>query len=121
MFLCFPASGRTAASATGRRAAARARAGEPGTSGGGAVVKVPPQAAKLGEGILLGLFFFGLFNGGLIERQEWNGVALETLWRADLGGYCTAAQLVPGPKNAADLAVAVTGTAGKSSIWVFDP
>jgi hypothetical protein len=64
---------------------------------------------------------FGLFNGGLIERQEWNGVALETLWRADLGGYCTAAQLVPGPKNAADLAVAVTGTAGKSSIWVFDP
>lgn len=32
-----------------------------GTSGGGAVVKVPPQAAKLGEGILLGLFFFGLF------------------------------------------------------------
>ena len=64
---------------------------------------------------------FGLFNGGQIERHEWNGVSLEPIWRADLGGYCTAAALVPGPKNASDLAVAVTGTAGKSSIWVFDP
>jgi hypothetical protein len=64
---------------------------------------------------------FGLFNGGELERQEWNGVALETLWRADLGGYTTAVQLLPSPKNPTDIAVAVTGTSGKSSVWVYDP
>ena len=64
---------------------------------------------------------FGIFNGGQIERHEWNGVALEPVWRADLGGYSTAAALVPGPSGPTDLVVAVTGTAGKSSVWTFDP
>ncbi len=64
---------------------------------------------------------FGVFNGGQIERRAWNGIALEPEWRADLGGYCTAAALVPGPIKPSDLAVAVTGTAGSSSVWIFDP
>ena len=64
---------------------------------------------------------FGVFNGGEVERRDWNGVALATRWRAELGGYCTAAALVPGPDKPADLAVAVTSTAGTSAVWVFDP
>ena len=64
---------------------------------------------------------FGMFTGGHIEREAWNGLALTPEWRADLGGYCPAAQLVPGPLQPSDLAVAVTGTAGKSALWIFDP
>ncbi len=64
---------------------------------------------------------FGLFNGGEVERLSWNGVALATDWKADLGGYSTALQLVPGTEKPSDLVVAVAGTSGKSSVWIFDP
>jgi hypothetical protein len=64
---------------------------------------------------------FGLFNGGLLERHAWTGVALAPQWRAELGGYSTAAQLVPDAARAAELVVAVTGAAGKSAVWIFEP
>lgn len=64
---------------------------------------------------------FGLFNGGQIERLSWNGVALQRDWLADLGGYCTALQLVPSAGKPAELVAAVSGTAGKSSVWIYDP
>lgn len=64
---------------------------------------------------------FGLFNGGIVEKQAWDGVALKPEWRTDLGGYSTSAVLVPGPQKPSDLAVAVTGTSGKSSVWILDP
>lgn len=64
---------------------------------------------------------FGLFNGGDAERMSWDGVALKTDWKADLGGYSTALQLVPGPENPADLVVAVAGTSGRSAVWIFNP
>ncbi|MDE2237182.1 MAG: VCBS repeat-containing protein [Elusimicrobia bacterium] len=64
---------------------------------------------------------FGLFTGGAVEREEWNGIALTSIWEARLSGYCTAAQLVPGPTDPGALAVAVTGSAGRSSVWIFRP
>ena len=64
---------------------------------------------------------FGLFTGGQIERHAWDGAALAPQWRADLDGYCSAAQPVPSALKAVDLAVAVTGTAGRSAVWIFDP
>lgn len=63
---------------------------------------------------------FGLFNGGAIERHGWTGVALAPQWRAELGGYAAALQLVPGEAGP-ELAVAVAGTGGQSAVWVFDP
>lgn len=64
---------------------------------------------------------FGVFSGARIERHDWNGIALAPTWRAELGGYCTAAALIPAADKPADLAVAVTSTAGTSAVWIFDP
>lgn len=59
---------------------------------------------------------FGLFTGGELVRKDWNGVSLSDGWTGPLGGYASALRLLPG-----ELAVAVVGTAGKSSVWTYDP
>ncbi|MBI3553912.1 MAG: hypothetical protein HY077_15560 [Elusimicrobia bacterium] len=64
---------------------------------------------------------FGLFSRGEILRKSWNGLALEDDWKADIGGYCAGLSLANPPGKAAELAAAVVGTSGKSSIWVYDP
>lgn len=63
---------------------------------------------------------FGLFNGGELQRLSWNGVALAVDWKADLGGYTPSIALVDnGGKK--DVAVAIVGTSGRSTVWIFDP
>lgn len=64
---------------------------------------------------------FGLFNSGEIKRLSWNGVALEEDFKGELGGYATGLELAPSAADPRDLVVAVSGTSGKSSIWIFDP
>ena len=64
---------------------------------------------------------FGLFTGGELDRFSWNGVALQTDWKATLGGYCTATAYVSRPGHPDDLVAAVVGGSGKSSVWVYDP
>lgn len=64
---------------------------------------------------------FGLFNGGELRRLAWNGVSLEDEWKSELGGFSTAFELVPSPAEPKDVVIAVTGTAGKSAVWIYDP
>lgn len=64
---------------------------------------------------------FGLFNSAEIHRKSWNGVSLQSDWRAELGGYSPALALVGDPQEPKDLAVAVVGSSGKSSLWIYDP
>lgn len=64
---------------------------------------------------------FGLFNSGEVKRLSWNGVALETDWKGELGGFSTAFELFPSVNDPRELVVAVSGSAGKSSVWIFDP
>jgi len=64
---------------------------------------------------------FGLFQRGEIYRKSWNGLSLEDDWKADIGGYCTGLALVNPPGKTQELAAAVVGTSGKTSIWVYDP
>lgn len=59
---------------------------------------------------------FGLFTGGELVRKDWNGVSLSDGWTGTLGGYASSLRLLP-----SELVVAVVGTAGKSSIWTYDP
>jgi hypothetical protein len=64
---------------------------------------------------------FGLFNGGEIHAKSWTGVAFETTWKAELGGSSPGFALVEAEAGRKELAVAVTGTTGKSAVWTFDP
>ncbi len=64
---------------------------------------------------------FGLYGHGELHRKDWDGLALETTWKGDLSGYSTALAMVERPQTPTELAVAVVGTTGKSSLWVFDP
>ncbi len=63
---------------------------------------------------------FGFFNRAELHRKIWNGLALETAWKAELPG---AAQGLSVVETAAgrEIAIAVRGSAGQSSIWTFDP
>jgi hypothetical protein len=89
----------------------------------------PHMPVRYAEGRFAGLYLirnkaalgglaqpFGLFTGGELVRKDWNGVSLSDGWSGALGGYASALRLLP-----AELAVAVVGTAGKSSIWTYDP
>lgn len=62
---------------------------------------------------------FGLFNRAELVRKRWNGLALETDWKADLSG-CAQGLTVVAVDGRKELAVAVRGSAGQSSIWTFD-
>jgi hypothetical protein len=63
---------------------------------------------------------FGMFNRGELVGKRWNGLALETVWKADLSGCAQGLALVDAAGRR-ELAVAVRGSAGQSSVWTFDP
>lgn len=64
---------------------------------------------------------FGLFSGGELRAMKWNGVSMETAWTAQLGGFTPGVALVELGSDRRELIVPVCGSAGQSSIWVFDP
>jgi hypothetical protein len=63
---------------------------------------------------------FGLFNRGELVRKRWNGLGLETAWKADLPG-CAQGLAIVETVNGKQIVVAIRGSAGQSSVWVFDP
>jgi hypothetical protein len=64
---------------------------------------------------------FGLFNRAELVRKHWNGLGLETDWKADLSGCAQGLAVVETEPGRRELAVAVRGSAGQSSVWTFDP
>jgi hypothetical protein len=64
---------------------------------------------------------FGLYNGGEIHRKSWNGVALETDWKGELGGATLGFALAEPEPGRQELVVAVSGSSGKTAVWVYDP
>ena len=64
---------------------------------------------------------FGLFNNGELHALAWNGVAAEKKWKAELGGASEGFALVEPEAGRRELVIAVTGSAGKSAVWTFDP
>lgn len=95
----------------------------------------PPILARYADQAFGGLFLikntaalaglgqpFGVYNGGMIQRKDWNGISLSTTWQGELGGYASTMSLLPSSGDRPEeLAVAVVGSAGKSSIWAFTP
>lgn len=64
---------------------------------------------------------FGLFNRAELLRQRWDGLALETAWRAELSGCAQGLAVVDVAPGRREIAVAVRGSAGRSSVWTYDP
>ena len=63
---------------------------------------------------------FGVFNHSELVSKHWNGLGLDTAWKADLTGCAQGLALVD-VSGHKEIAVAVRGSAGQSSIWTFDP
>ena len=63
---------------------------------------------------------FGLFNHAELVGKRWNGLGLETAWKAELSGCAQGLALVE-TSGRKELAVGVRGSAGQSSVWTFDP
>jgi hypothetical protein len=63
---------------------------------------------------------FGLFNSASLERKHWNGLGMETTWKAELSGCAQGLALVE-IEGRKEIVVAVRGSAGQSSVWTFDP
>jgi hypothetical protein len=94
----------------------------------------PPMAVSYGPTGFEGLFVvrnmaalgglaspFGLFNHGELVRKRWDGLGLQTEWKADLSGCAQGLALVETSPGRKEIVVAVRGSAGQSSIWTFDP
>ena len=64
---------------------------------------------------------FGLFNKGELSRKSWNGLAFETDWKAELPGCAQGLAEVETAPGRREIAVAVIGAAGRSSVWTFEP
>jgi len=64
---------------------------------------------------------FGIFSKAELHRLNWTGLSLAPSWTAELGGYSTGLALVTPPGGTQEVAVLVVGTAGKSSIWAYEP
>ncbi len=64
---------------------------------------------------------FGIFASAELRRLDWTGLSLAPAWVAELGGYSTALALTAPAGGPQELAVMVVGTAGRSSIWAYDP
>lgn len=62
---------------------------------------------------------FGVFNKAELHRKRWNGLALESAWKADLTGSAQGMAVVEAGGRK-ELAVAVRGAADQTSVWVFD-
>jgi hypothetical protein len=63
---------------------------------------------------------FGLFNRSELVAKRWNGLGMDTAWKADLSG-CSQGLAVVDVAGHKEIAVAVRGSAGQSSVWTFDP
>lgn len=63
---------------------------------------------------------FGLFNKGELQSKRWNGLGFDTAWKAELPG-CAQGLAVVEQDGRREIAVAIIGAAGKSSVWTFDP
>jgi hypothetical protein len=63
---------------------------------------------------------FGAFSRGELVSKRWNGLSLDTAWKADLAGCAQGLALVEAAGRR-ELAVAVRGASGQSSVWIFDP
>jgi hypothetical protein len=63
---------------------------------------------------------FGIFNKGELVSKRWNGLGLETAWKADLYG-CAQGLVLVDVGGQREIAVAVRGSAGQSSVWTFAP
>jgi hypothetical protein len=64
---------------------------------------------------------FGIFSRAELRRLDWTGLSLAPSWTAELGGYSTGLSLVSPAGGPQELAVIVVGTAGRSSIWAYEP
>ena len=64
---------------------------------------------------------FGIFSRAELHRLDWTGLSLAPTWKAELGGFSTGMALVSPAGGAQELAVIVVGTAGRSSIWAYEP
>jgi hypothetical protein len=62
---------------------------------------------------------FGVFNKGELHRKRWNGLALESAWKAELSGAAQGVAVVE-TEGRKEVAVAVRGAADQTSVWVFD-
>lgn len=63
---------------------------------------------------------FGLFNHAELVAKRWNGLGLETAWKADLSG-CAQGLAVVETGGHKEIVVGVRGSAGQSSVWTFEP
>lgn len=63
---------------------------------------------------------FGLFNRGVLVRKSWNGLGFSDDWTAELPGCAQGLAIVETEPGKKELAVAIRGSAGQSSIWTFD-
>ncbi|HXT00048.1 MAG TPA: hypothetical protein VN915_05200 [Elusimicrobiota bacterium] len=63
---------------------------------------------------------FGVFNRGELVGKRWNGLGLETEWKADLSG-CAQGLAIVNNGGEKEIAVAMRGSAGQSSVWTFAP
>ncbi|MDE2490841.1 MAG: hypothetical protein KGM24_08330, partial [Elusimicrobia bacterium] len=64
---------------------------------------------------------FGLFNRAQLRCLSWNGLGLDASWTADLPGSVQGLALVRTASGGEELAVAIRGSAGTSSVWTFEP
>ena len=64
---------------------------------------------------------FALFSGAELLRKSWDGAALVDDWKAELDGYAAALWRVSPSSRPEELAVAVVGGAGKTSLWIYEP
>jgi len=64
---------------------------------------------------------FGLFNHAELVRKHWNGLGLDTDWKADLSGCAQGLAVVETAPGVKEIVVGVRGSAGQSSVWTFDP
>ena len=62
---------------------------------------------------------FGVFNKAELHRKRWNGLALESVWKAELTGAAQGMAVVE-TGGRKELAVAVRGAADQTSVWTFD-
>lgn len=62
---------------------------------------------------------FGVFNRAELHRKKWNGLALESDWKAELTGAAQGLAVVES-EGRKELAVAVRGAADQTAVWVFD-
>jgi hypothetical protein len=62
---------------------------------------------------------FGLFNHAELTAKRWNGLGLESAWKADLSGCAQGLSIVE-VSGRKEIAVGIRGSAGQSSVWTFD-